>query len=596
MSKRDYLEGATPYPPDVIEEYTAKGWWLNLTYGDLLDRSASLYPDKLAVIDSHGHARGNLSSEHGEREGEAPTALPVEGATRAPLIDERTQLTYARLKEKVDRLAIALIQLGIKKYDRMLLQLPNRHEFVVAFYAMQRIGAVPVLAVPRQEYHEISHFFKVMEPVAWVAPVKDGNRDFLPLIERIRAEAPSLKYLIMVEDGEPLPSGALSMNKLIADVKPGDYPGDYLRQFRPDPNDVAVIFLTGGTTGLPKGVPRTHNSFHTNVRYTNATNGPDDVCGLVTPIGHTMAHQGPVGGAIMYGCTLVLIPVPRAKPILEAIQKYRITKIGFVPTQLEDILNYPDLDKCDLSSVKMVGTTGASLRPDTADRAGAFLKKIGAEFRGSGFGSTEGPCAGSHGKNRQEVPRGAIGRPMCEGDRWKVIDEEERELPQNTEGELVAKGPVVFTGYYKSEEENKTIFTRDGYYKMGDLGKIDELGNIYITGRKKDIIQRGGEGIIPSQIENLLHQLPSVLAAAVVGMPDPRLGERACAYVVLKPGKVTTFDEMIAGLKGLGAGVLQLPERLEIVSELPKTAVGKVDKKALRAEIAEKLKIEGVVA
>ncbi len=559
MDRGDYLEGATPYPPEAIKEYAAKGWWLNQTYGDLLDHSASLYPDKLAVI------------------------------------DEKTEVTYAQLKEKVDRLAIAFLRLGIKKFDRILLQLPNRHEFVVAFYAMQRIGAVPVLAVPRQEYHEISHFFKLMEPVGWVVPKKDGNRDFLPLIDRVRAESKSLKHLIMVEDDEPLPAGGLSMNKLIEDVKLSDYPADYLRQFRPDPNDVAVIYLTGGTTGLPKGVPRTHNSFHTNVRYTNSANTPDDVCGLVTPIGHTMAHQGPVGGAIMYGCTLVLIPVPRAKPILKAIQKYKITKIGFVPTQLEDILNYPDLDTYDLSSIKMVGTTGAPLRPDTADRAATFLKKIGAEFRGSGFGSTEGPCAGSHGKIRQEVPRGAIGRPMCEGDRWKVIDDEERELTQGTEGELVAKGPCVFMGYYKSEEENKTIFTKDGYYKMGDLGKIDEQGNIYITGRKKDIIQRGGEGIIPSQIENLLHQLKSIQAAAVVGMPDPRLGERACAYVVLKPGKAMTFDDMIAGLKGLGAGVLQFPERLEIVDELPRTAVGKVDKKALRNEITEKRRQEGVV-
>jgi non-ribosomal peptide synthetase component E (peptide arylation enzyme) len=183
MSKRAYLEGATPYPPDVIEEYAAKGWWLNMTYGDLLDRSTSLYPDKPAVI------------------------------------DENIQLTYAQLKEKVDRLAIAFLKLGIKRYDRLLLQLPNRHEFVVAFYAMQRIGAVPILAVPRQEYSEISHFFKVMEPVGWIVPVRDGNREFVPLIDKIRAESKSLKYLIMVEDDDPPPPDALSMKKLIADVK-----------------------------------------------------------------------------------------------------------------------------------------------------------------------------------------------------------------------------------------------------------------------------------------------------------------------------------------------------------------------------------------
>jgi non-ribosomal peptide synthetase component E (peptide arylation enzyme) len=174
-----------------------------------------------------------------------------------------------------------------------------------------------------------------------------------------------------------------------------------------------------------------------------------------------------------------------------------------------------------------------------------------------------------------------------------VIDDSERELPANTEGELVAKGPCVFTGYYKSEEENKAIFTRDGYYKMGDLGKIDEQGNIYITGRKKDIIQRGGEGIIPAEIENLLHQLPAIEMAAVVGMPDTRLGEKACAFVVLKPGSSLSFDEMVRSLRERGASVLLLPERLEIVTELPRTSVGKVDKKALVRKITEKLTEEG---
>ncbi len=558
MKKSNYLDGANPYPPESIREFTSHGWWRNLTYGDILDESAASYPDKCAVI------------------------------------DDRTELSYRELKEKVDRLSVAFLSLGIKKYDRILLQLPNRHEFIVAFYAGQKIGTVPILAVPRQEHHEISHFLKLMQPVAWVVPVTEGNRDFLPLIQRVRSEANSPRHFIMPDDGEELPSGALSIENLIEGVKPEEAQPDFLQRFRPDPNDVAILFLTGGTTGLPKGVPRTHNSFLTNVRYTNASATPDDICGLATPIGHTMAHQGPVGGSIMYGCTLVLISVPRAKPILDAIRKHRITRIGFVPTQLEDILNHPDLGAYDLSSLKTVGTTGAALRLDTAARARALFGKIGVEFGGSAFGSTEGPCAGGSNLPVGEVPYDSIGRPLCDGDHWKVIDDAEWELPPDTEGELVARGPCVFTGYYKSGADNKTIFTRDGYYKMGDLGKIDERGNIFITGRKKDIIQRGGEGIVPGEIEALLQKLPSIEAAAVVGMPDPRLGERACAFVVPKPGKAITFEEMTEGLKELGAGVLLLPERLETISELPRTAVGKIDKKALRTQIEERLRKEEV--
>ncbi len=558
MKREDYLEGAVPYSEEVIKEYRAKGWWLDKTYGDILDRSVECYPDKPAVI------------------------------------DEKVSLTYRRLKEQVDRLAIALVNLGVKKYDRMLFQLPNRHEYVIAFFAAHRIGAVPVLTVARQEYQEISHFFRIAGPVAWIVPARDGKREFKGLIERIRPEAKSLKYLIMPGDGEPLPEGAFSFESLIEKVSRDDYGPDYLAQFRPDPNDVAVIFTTGGTTGLPKGVPRTHNSFLTSVRTANESVLPSYVRGLVTPIGHTMANQGTIGGAIMHGAAVALISSPRTKEMCEAIERYRITDIDLVPTQLEDLLSYPDLGHCDLSSLIKVRTVGAALRPETADRARRFMEKNGGEFLGGGFGSTEGPAAGRAPEDGSPIPRGAVGRPGFEGDHWKVIDDEERELPTGTEGELVAKGPCVFTGYYRSEAENKTIFTRDGYYKMGDLGKIDEKGNIFITGRKKDIIQRGGEGIIPKQIEDLLEHLPAVEKAAVVGMPDPRLGERACAYVVLKKGAALTFDEMVASLKEKGAGVLLLPERMEIVHDLPKTTVGKIDKKALVREITEKLKSEGV--
>jgi 2,3-dihydroxybenzoate-AMP ligase/mycobactin salicyl-AMP ligase len=556
MKRQSYLEGAVPYPPRAIREYVKKGWWLDLTFGDVLDRSVTNQPEKTA------------------------------------LIDDRTRLTYAQLKEKVDRFAIALLNLGVKKYDRILIQLPNRHEFLVAFYGMQRIGAVPILAVPRHGYREIAHFFKVMEPVGWILPLKDRDESFLPLIENVRTYVGNLGHLILLDDGNATPPDALALEKLVANTNLKADSPDYLNQFRPDPNDVALILLTGGTTGMPKGVPRTHNSYLTNIRYTNIDSRPEDVKALATPIGHSMAHQGPVGGSVFYGATLCLLASPRPQPILEAVEKYRITQLGLVPTQLEDILNLPDLHRYNLTSLRKVVTAGAALRPETAQKAKEFFGSLGADFGGGGFGSSEGPCATHYPGEPPEVFRLSIGRPMCEGDHWKVLDEQERELPANTEGELAAKGPCVFTGYYRSEGDNREIFTRDGYFKMGDLGRIDEKGHIYITGRKKDVIQRGGEGIIPSEIERMLSLHPDIEAVAVVGMPDPRLGERACSYVVLKPGTGLTLEEMVAFLKDQGAGVLLLPERLEVVEKLPMTAVGKIDKRALREDIAERLKRE----
>ena len=555
MVQSDYLEGANPYPPEVIKEYVDKGWWENRTYGDILDHCAADYPNHIAII------------------------------------DDRTQLTYLMLKEKVDRLAIALHERGVKKYDRFLLQLPNRHEFVVAFYAMHRIGAVPVLVIPRHEYREVYHLFKLTEPVEWFIPMRDGPRDFRPLIERMRSEAKSLRYLIMVEDGVPLDAGMLSMEELIAGVNLSDYLDDYLQQFQPDPNDVALILPTGGTTGLPKGVPRTHNSYLAGIGVAQKPTKPNDVFGLATPIGHGLAQQGPVG-SLMKGATLVLISIPRARDIMEAIQKYKIKRMALVPTLLEDILTHPDIERYDLSSLENLVSTGASLRPETAKKAKEFFTGIGDGFKGSVFGSSEGPCATHYPDEPPEVFLKSIGRPMHEGDHWKALDDLEKELPPNTEGELAARGPLVFTGYYKSEVENKRIFTKDGYYKMGDLGMINEAGNIFITGRKKDIIQRGGESVIPSEIENLLHLHPAIEASAVVAMPDPRLGEKACAYITLRPGNDLSLEKVAGFLREHGAGKLLIPERLEILDDMPRTLVGKVDKKALRRDIEEKVERE----
>ncbi|MEW6665208.1 MAG: AMP-binding protein [Thermodesulfobacteriota bacterium] len=554
---KNYLEGAVPYPADVIREYVERGWWQNLTFGDVLDRSAALQAERTAVV------------------------------------DPRSRFTYAQLKDRVDRFALALLKSGVERYDRILLQLPNRSEFLVAFYGMQRIGAVPILAIPRHGSREISHFLELMQPVAWILPSRDGNRLFSGLIAQVDPRRKGVEHVIMVGEGGETPPGVLSMEDLSSDRAPAGGSGEDLSRRRPDPNDVALILITGGTTGMPKGVPRTHNSYLANIRYTNAGTRPEDVRALCTPIGHSMAHQGPVGGSIFYGATLCLVEVPRARFILEAVERHRVTMLSLVPTQLEDILSLPELNQYDLTSLRTVRTAGAALRPETAKKAETFLRAIGADFVGGGFGSSEGPCATHHAGEPPEVFRMSIGKPMCEGDRWKVVDEREQELGPNMEGELAAKGPCVFTGYYRSEAENREIFTRDGYYKMGDIGRIDEEGYIYITGRKKDIIQRGGEGIIPSEIEAMLLLHPHIDSAAVVAMPDPRLGEKACAYVTLRPGKRLSLEETVDFLKSKGAGVLQLPERLVVVETLPRTEIGKIDKKALQEDIRKLKEREG---
>ena len=553
-----FLEGFTPYREEVIKEYTENGGWLNLTYGDLLDRAASQHPDRVAVI------------------------------------DERHRLTYKSLKEKIVRFAIALLDLGVKSHDRIILQLPNRYEFVVAFYAMQKIGAVPLLAVPRHGYQEITSFAAITEPTGWIIPAKDGKVEFAPLVKEVLSATRGLKHILMIRDGNFLPAYALSMEALMEGVDLERYSSSYLDPFRPDPNDVAVLLPTGGTTGLPKMVPRTHNSLIVTNRSISARHRTSDAILLqATPVGHAMAMQGALNCAIFTGSTLVLQGIPRPTEILETIQREGVTSAFMVPTQLEGIVNHPDLEGYDLRSLRVIGTAGAGLPVDVAEKAINYFSRFDCKFSGNGLGASEGLLALGDLDDPLELKIKTVGRSVTPGSHYKVVDQDERELPIHTEGELVAKGPEVFSGYYKTtEEEMKEVFTHDGYYRTGDLAKIDERGYITITGRRKDVIIRGGETLVPSEMENLIRRHPDVEGTAVVGVPDPQMGERACAFVVPKPGKSLTFEEMIRFLKSQGAGVLLLPERLEIVEHLPETGIGKVDKKALRREIEEKLRKE----
>lgn len=557
MTTKEFLKGFTPYRAEDSQYYEMAGAWENLTYGDLLDRAAAQNPQGTAVVDG------------------------------------RTRLTYLELKGGVYRLALEFLRLGIRPHDCIILQLPNRHEFALAFYAMQKIGAIPVLAVPRHGYREVSTFFRLTEAVGWVVAEKYGSTEFEPMIKKVRAEFKCLKHLILPEESEIF-QDSLSMDRLIGNIQTEELSRIDLSEYRPDPNDVAVLIPTGGTTGLPKMVPRTHNSLIVTNRHISMGIDPSDNLLQATPVGHAMAMQGSVNCAMYRAATLVLEDVPRPTEILETIQREKVTRAFLVPTQLEGIIHHPHLHRYDLSSVKIVGTTGAALSRETAQEAADYFTNLGAKFSGNALGASEGLLTTGDPDAPLDEQLKTVGRNLTPGSHYKVIDEQGRELPEEEQGELVAKGPEVFTGYYKaSEEENRDIFTSDGYYRTGDLARIDEQGNIMITGRKKDVIIRGGETLVPGQMEDLIRKHPHVEAVSVVGMPDPKMGERACAYVVVKEGKGFTFEEMIEFLKSQGAGVLLFPERLEIISALPKTSVGKIDKKALRSDIASMLRREG---
>lgn len=279
----------------------------------------------------------------------------------------------------------------------------------------------------------------------------------------------------------------------------------------------------------------------------------------------------------------------RMEDILQTIQKERVTEIFMVPTQIVDLLNFPNLHKYDLSSLTTISSGAAHVAPELVK---GVRSKLGCRVMNV-FGMAEGPVISTRPSDPVEVVSETVGRPCCPDDEFRIVDEDGKDLPVGTEGELIARGPHCFRGYYLAPEDNKKGFTPNGFFFTGDLAIKRPDGNYQVTGRKKDMILRGGENVSAVEIEELLLTHPKIVDAAVVGMPDPRLGEKACAYVKLKAGESLTLEEVVAYL-GKEIAAFKLPERLEVISEFPLTNIGKISKKDLKEDITRKLKAEGV--
>ncbi|MDP2646667.1 MAG: AMP-binding protein [Desulfobacterales bacterium] len=551
------IEGLTAYPDEVVKKYREKKWWLDLTLADVFNQATDTFPQREAVVDA------------------------------------RQRLTYAQLRDRVDRFALALLALGLQKGDSLILQLPNCAEWVIAYFACQKIGVPPISALPRNSRTEIEHFCRLTNPMAWIVPDRLGKTEYLPLIEMIRPNHPDMKHVIIW--GETVPRGMLSFDALIAKEKPDTYPPDYLEQRKPSRDDIVHFMPTGGTTGLPKLIPRTQECYVCNGYYCEKAVGlrnAESVEMLNIPIGHNAAIIAQMVPVIMCGGKVVINPSTKPRDILEWIEKERVNFTLIVPAQLAGILSEPDLDKYDLSSLRFL-TYGAAHVP--AELVKEAMDRKLAAYYSNGFGMAEGPIAITRFTDPADAVKYTVGTPTCPYDEYKIIDDDGRPAPPGQEGELIVRGPTVFSGYFKSAEENKKVFTPDGFFRTGDLAKFDRAGNLVITGRKKDVINRGGEMISAMQIEELVITHPAVEDVAVIGMPDALLGERLCAYVKPKAGRAITFEQIIAHLKAQGASVMLLPERVELVDEIALTLIGKPDKKALRDDIARKLKAEGKI-
>jgi 2,3-dihydroxybenzoate-AMP ligase/mycobactin salicyl-AMP ligase len=501
------------------------------------------------------------------------------------VIDDRARLTYSKLVERVDRIGLGLINLGLEKGDCVLLQLPNWSEYVCSYFALQRIGCIPVLLISGYRQLEVSHLGRLTEAKAWIVPESYRKIDYGSFIGAVKEENPQLQHVISVRAAKKGAGFTSNLESLMGqELSAGDR--ECLAMRRPEPTDVAHIVPSGGTTGLPKGIPRTHNEYICNVEYIHKAGemNTGDVCLLVVPVGHNLALLNVVG-SIFWGYKLVLLDSTKPQDICSIIQSEKVTYLPTVPSLVRRIIEIEQLPDYDLTSLKKISAGG---EPSPPDLIREVYRKLGCTYINE-FGMAEGLLCRTSLTDNIEAICDTVGKPCCPYEQIKILDEKGKELPPNKDGELVTKGPGIFAGYLKNPEENKKSFTADGFFKTGDQARMDGSGNLKITGRIKDLIIRGGENISPAQVEELLCSFPEVADAAVVGMPDKELGEKVCAYVKSAPGTKLDPEEIKTFMESRGASKLLIPERFEFVEDLPLTQAGKHDKKALREDIKRRI-------
>jgi len=546
------LDGVVRFPPEFAARYRAKGYWQDRSLRETFDQAFQRYADRLAIID-------------GEQ-----------------------AVTYHELDERATRLAINLLDEGLKPLDRVVVQLPNLVEFAYLYFALQKIGAIPILALPTHRFREMSQFAELSGAAACVTPDRSKDFDYRDLVNRMRRGNPALRMGIILGDTPP---GFLSLKELVE--RPGRTSAAVLKEIAIDPEDPAVFQLSGGTTGIPKLIPRSHNDYIYNSKLASAVTGvaADEIFLDVLPLAHNLPLACPgLHGYLLHGGKFVLSNSTRSEDIFALIERHRVTHIAVVPALLIRLVNDPLITKFDLSSLRVIQSGGQRLQPEVRRRTKELIPGVTVQ---ENFGMAEGMLMFVRFDDPEEVRMETVGRPLSPDDEVRLVDDDDKEVAPGEVGELLARGPYTLRGYFGVPEYNARAFTSDGFYRSGDLMRLHPSGNYIVEGRKKDLINRGGEKISAEEIENLILTHPAVQNVACVPMPDPVLGERMCAYVIIRAGQSLTLQQLAVYLLEQEIAKHKLPERMEIVDEFPLSPFGKVSKRDLTERITQLLKTGG---
>lgn len=532
------LTGCSSWPVDYADLYKREGCWKGKTFGEMLRDRAEKQADKIAITS-------------GDR-----------------------NISYAELDNRADRLAAGFQELGIKQMDRVVVQLPNVIEFFEVCFALFRLGALPVFALPSHRSSEINYFCEFAEAVAYIIPDKHAGFDHRTLARGAKSKNEKLNVIVTGDAAEFVNLADLYIDPKKTGAKVVS-------------SDIAFLQLSGGSTGLSKLIPRTHDDYMYSLEVSAEVCGldKDSVYLAVLPIAHNFPMSSPgTLGTLYAGGRVVLSPGPSPDEAFPLIEKQGVTITALVPPLALRWLDAISTRDHDLSSLQVLQVGGAKFSAEAARRVspafGCKLQQV--------FGMAEGLVNYTRLDDPEEIIVNTQGRPMSKYDEVRIVDEEDRDVEQGEVGHLLTRGPYTIRGYYKAEEHNAKAFTIDGFYRTGDLVSMTETGYIVVEGRDKDQINRGGEKIAAEEVENHLLAHECVHDVAIVSMSDDYLGERSCAFVIPRE-KAPTAKELKLFLKERGLAAFKIPDRIEFTESFPKTPLGKVSKKALRQIISDKL-------
>lgn len=541
--------GFTPWPAEFAERYTSAGHWRGKPLGHWMWTWADEYGDRVAVVDGE------------------------------------VRLTYRELAEHADALADNLLDLGLRDGDNILVQLPNSWEFVALFLACQRIGVAPVLALLAHREHELTYLAELADVRAIVVPDTWQKFDHQRLATDLAVSLDRPCSVLVL--GDDVGESNVDLRTLLERWQDPVRLRARLDAQAPDPGEIALFLLSGGTTGTPKIITRTHQDYEYNARQSGAVCGFD--AGTVYLVTLPMGHNFPLGSpgvlaTLGYGGRVVLIRSPKPEVAFPVIEREGVTVTSLVPAIALRWVEAAASTTHDLSTLDLVQVGGSVIDPAFAARIapalGCTLQQV--------YGMAEGLLNYTRPDDPASVTNHTQGRPISPDDEILIVDEDGNPVSFGGTGELLTRGPYTPRGYFRAPEHNARAFTPDGWYRTGDLVRWHSNGNFVVEGRVKDLINRGGEKISAPEVEALVDTLPAVRAVSAIALPDPEYGELVCVCVVLHSGQTLTLAEVRDLFAAQGVAKFKHPQQLEVVADFPLTAVGKVDKKALRQQILDR--------